>query len=72
MVSKSSTRQDEEAKTEKVPGSIVVYTEKRINIFNRDVTSSMLSLGLLISFSFAAKDVKGVYHVPSSAKDLEI
>ena len=41
MASKSSTRQDEEATTEEVPGSIAIYTEDEINIFNRDVKPSV-------------------------------
>ena len=60
MASKSSTKQDEEATTEEVPGSIAIYTEEEINTFNRDVKLSVLSLGHFISFSFATKDVKGV------------
>ena len=59
MASESSTKQNEEATTEEVPGSIAIYTEKEINTaFNRDVTLSVLSLGHFISLSFAAKDVK--------------
>ena len=58
MASKSSTKQDEEATTEEVPGSIAIYTEEEINTFNRDVKLSVLSLGHFISFSFATKDVK--------------
>ena len=41
MASKSSTRQDEEATTEEVPGSIAIYTEDEINTFNRDVKPSV-------------------------------
>ena len=37
MASKSSTAQDEEATTEEVPRSIVIYTEEEINTFNRDI-----------------------------------
>ena len=59
MASESSTKQDEEATTEEVPGSIAIYTEKEINTLNRDVTLSVLSLGNFISFSFATKEVKG-------------
>ena len=40
MASKSSTAQDEEATTEEVPRSIVIYTEEEINTFNRDVKLS--------------------------------
>ena len=50
MVSKSSTKKDEELTTEEVPGLIVIYTEE-INTFNRDVKLSVLSLGDFISFS---------------------
>ena len=39
---------------------------------NHDVTLSALSLGHFISFSFAAKEVKGATYSPSQAKDLEI
>ena len=39
---------------------------------NYDVTFSVLSLGHFISFSFAAKEVKGATYFPSRAKDLEI
>ena len=39
---------------------------------NHDVTLSVLSLGHFISFSFAAKEVKGATYFPSRAKDLEI
>ena len=39
---------------------------------NHDVTFSVLSLGHFISFSFAAKEVKGATYFPSRAKDLEI
>ena len=39
---------------------------------NHDVTPSVLSLGHFISFSFAAKEVKGATYFPSRAKDLEI
>ena len=72
MASESSTKQDEEATTEEVPGSIAIYTEKEINTVNRDVTLSVLSLGHFISFSFATKEVKGATYFPSRAKDLEI
>ena len=72
MASKSSTKQDEEATTEEVPGSIAIYTEKEINTLNRDVTLSVLSLGHFISFSFATKEVKSVNYFPSRANDLEI
>ena len=59
IASESSTKQDEEATTEEVPGSIAIYTEKEINTVNHDVTLSVLSLGHFISFSFATKEVKG-------------
>ena len=72
IASESSTKQDEEATTEEVPGSIAIYTEKEINTLNRDVTLSVLSLGHLISFSFATKEVKGATYFPSRAKGLEI
>ena len=72
MASESSTKQDEEATTEEVPGSIAIYTEKEINTVNRDVTLSVLSLGHTISFSFATKELKGATYFPSRAKDLEI
>ena len=72
IASESSTKQDEEATTEEVPGSIAIYTEKEINTVNRDVTLSVLSLGHFISFSFATKEVKGATYFPSRAKDLEI
>ena len=72
IASESSTKQDEEATTEKVPRSIVIYTEKGINAFNCNVTLSMLSPGYFISFSFATKEVKGVKYFPSRAKDLDI
>ena len=72
MASKSSTKQDEEATTEEVPGSIAIYTEEEINTFNRDVKLSVLSLGHFISFSFATKEVKDVNYFPSRANDLEI
>ena len=71
MASKSSTKQDEEATTEEVPGSIAIYTEE-INTFNRDVKLSVLSLGHVISFSFAVKEVKGINYFPSRANNLEI
>ena len=69
MASESSTKQDEEATTEEVPGSIAIYTEKEINTLNRDVTLSVLSLGHFISFSFPTKEVKGATYFPSRAKD---
>ena len=72
IASESSTKQDEEATTEEVPGSIAIYTEKEINTVNRDVTLSVLSLGHFISFSFSTKEVKGATYFPSRAKDLEI
>ena len=72
MASKSSTKQDEEATTEEVPGSIAIYTEEEINAFNRDVKLSVLSLGHFISFSFAVKEVKGINYFPSRANNLEI
>ena len=72
MSSKSSTKQDEEVTTEEVPGSIIIYTEEEINTFKRDVKLSVLSLGHVISFSFATKEVKGVNYFPSRANDLEI
>ena len=71
MASKSSTKQDKEATTEEVPGSIVIYTEEKINIFKRDVKLSVLLLEHFISFSFATKKVKGVNYFPSRANDLE-
>ena len=70
--SQSSTKQVEEATTEKVTGSIVTYTEEEINTFNRDVKLSELSLGQFTSFSFATKEVKGVNYFPSRANDLGI
>ena len=39
MASKSSTKQDGEAITEEVPGSIVTYTEEEINTFKDDMSS---------------------------------
>ena len=39
MASKSSTKQDGEATTEEVPGSIVTYTEEEINTFKDDMSS---------------------------------
>ena len=72
MASESSTKQDEEATTEEVPGSIAIYTEKEINTVNRDVTLSVSSLGNFISFSFATKEVKGATYFLSRAKDLAI
>ena len=69
---RNSTKQNEEATTEEVPGSIVIYTEEEINTLNRDVKLSALSLGHFISFSFATKDVKGVNYFPSRANDFEI
>ena len=72
MANESLTKQDEEATTEEVPGSIAIYTEKEINTVNRDVTLSVLSLGHFISFSFATKEVKGATYFLSRAKDLEI
>ena len=72
VASESSTKQDEEATTEEVPGSNAIYTEKEINTVNRHVTLSVLSLGHFISFSFATKEVRGATYFPSRAKDLEI
>ena len=72
MASKSSTKQDEEATTEEVPESIVIYTEEGKNTFSRDAKLSVLSFGHFISFSFATKEVKGVNCFPSRANDLEI
>ena len=60
-----------EATTEQVPGSIVIYTEEKINTFKRDVKLSMLLLEHFISFSFATKKVKGINYFPSRANDLE-
>ena len=65
MASKSSTEQDEEVTTKEVPRSIVIYTEEQINTFNRDIKLSVLSLGHLISFSFATKELKGVNYFRS-------
>ena len=39
MASKSSTKQDGEATTGEVPGTIVTYTEEKINTFKDDVAS---------------------------------
>ena len=72
MASKSSTKQDEEATTEEVPGSIAIYTEDEINTFNHDVKLSVLSLGHVISFSFTVKEVKGINYFPSRANNMEI
>ena len=72
MSSKGSSKQDEEVTTEEVPGSIIIYTEEEINTFKRDVKLLVLSLGHVISFSFASKEVKGVNYFPSRANDLEI
>ena len=66
------SERNEEATTEEVPGSIVIYTEEEINTFNGDVKLSVLLLGRFISFSFATKEVKGVNYFPSRANDLEI
>ena len=52
MANESLTKQDEEATTEEVPGSIAIYAEKEINTVNRHVTLSVLSLGHFISFHF--------------------
>ena len=71
MASKSSTKQDEEATTEKVPGSIAIHPGKKKNN-NRDVTLSVLSLGHFISSSFATKEVKPVTYFSSRKKNLEI
>ena len=72
MASKSSTAQDEEATTEEVPRSIVIYTEEEINTFNRDVKLSAPSVGHFISFSFATRETKDLNKFPSWANDLEI
>ena len=58
MASKSSTKQDEGATTEEMPGSIAIYTEGEINTFNRDVKLSVQLLGHSVSFSFVTKEVK--------------
>ena len=71
MASKSSTEQDKEVTTEGVLRSIVIYTEEEVTTFNRDVRLSVLSLGNLIPFSFATKEVKGVNYFPSRANDLK-
>ena len=55
MACKCSTKQDKVARTEEVPGSIVIYIEEEINTFNRDVKLSVLVLGHYIFFSFATK-----------------
>ena len=39
MASKSLTKQDLEATSEEVPGSIVKYTEEEIHIFKEDMSS---------------------------------
>ena len=39
MASKSSTKQDGEATTEEMPGSIVTYTGEEMNIFKDDMSS---------------------------------
>ena len=72
MASQSSTKQVEEATTEKVTGSIVIRTEEEINTFNCDVKLSELSLAHFISFSFATKEVKDVNYFPSRENYLEI
>ena len=72
MASQSSTKQVEEATTEKVTGSIVTRTEEEINTFNCDVKLSELSLAHFISFSFATKEVKDVNYFPSRENYLEI
>ena len=72
MASQSSTKQVEEATTEKVTGSIVIRTEEEINTFNCDVKLSELSLAHFISFSFATKEVKDVNYFPSPENYLEI
>ena len=69
MVSKSSTKQVEEATTEEAQGSIVICTEE-VNTFNRDVKRSVLSLGHFISFSFATMKVKGLNYFPPRANGL--
>ena len=38
MASKSLTKQDLEATSEEVPGSIAKYTEEEINIFKDDIS----------------------------------
>ncbi|CAH3151561.1 unnamed protein product, partial [Porites lobata] len=63
VASQSSTKQNREAITEEVPGSIVTYTEEEINTFKDDMapktdTKKMLSIGHFISFSFATEEVK--------------
>ena len=72
MASNSSTERDEEATTEEVPRSIVIYKVEGLNTFNSDVKFSMLSLGHVISFSFVVKEVKGINYFPSRANNLEI
>ena len=72
MASESSTTQDNVASTEEVPGSIVIYKEEEINIFNRDFKLSVLLLGHINSFRFATKEAKGVNYFSSRANDLEI
>ena len=71
MASQSSTKQNGEATTEEMPGSIVTYTGEEINTFkdNMAVKLSVLLLGYFISFSFAAEEVKGVYYFPSRSND---
>ena len=64
MARKGSTKQDE-ATTEEVLGSIVIYTGEEINTFNHDVKLSVLSLEHFVSFSFATREVESVNHFPS-------
>ena len=60
MVSKSSTKQVEEATTEEVPLRVDCHINRRSNV---------LSFGHFISFSFATKEVKGVNYFPPRAND---
>ena len=49
MASKSSTKQDGEPTTGEVPGSIVKYTEEKINTFKDDMASENTKKSTLVT-----------------------
>ena len=49
MASQISTKQNGEATTEKVPGSIVTYTEEEINTFKDDMAQKSTPLAIVLN-----------------------
>ena len=75
MASQSSTKQNGEATTEEVPGSIVTYTEEEINTFKDDMapenTKKSTPLAIVLAESWYLEKYKTELNLNSISKTFQ-